>query len=68
MQSLPDRPWWFVRLRVILYAFLFPALTFAWLVLIEHGPESFWDGARIEWENLQSIVFSAFAKGHWPAF
>jgi hypothetical protein len=56
-----------VRRRVILYALLFPALTFAWVVLIEHGPESFWDGAKIEWENLRSIVASTFSKNLRPA-
>jgi hypothetical protein len=56
-----------VRPRVIVYAFLFPALTFIWVVLIEHGPESFWDGAKIEWENLQVIVSSALSKNIWPA-
>jgi hypothetical protein len=44
-----------MRARLVSWLCLYLILTFCWIVLIEHGPESFWDGAKIEFENLQSL-------------
>jgi hypothetical protein len=41
--------------RLVAWLCLYLAFTFCWIVLIEHGPENFWDGAKIEYENLESV-------------
>jgi hypothetical protein len=40
---------------------LFLGAAFCWTVLIEHGAENFWEGSRIEIENLQWLLSK---KGH----
>jgi hypothetical protein len=44
-----------MRARLLASFCLYLAFTFCWIVLIEHGPENFWDGARIEFENLEGL-------------
>ena len=41
--------------RLVAWLCLYLAFTFCWIVLIEHGPENFWDGAKIEFENLEGL-------------
>lgn len=45
--------------RLLVWLLLFIIATFSWVVLIEHGPDNFWEGSRIELENLHST----FARG-----
>jgi hypothetical protein len=46
-----------VRLvRWLLWLLLFVAATFCWIVLIEHGPENFAEGAAIELENIKAQI------------
>jgi hypothetical protein len=35
---------------------LFIVMTFIWIVLIEHGPENFIEGSRIELENIGRLI------------
>jgi hypothetical protein len=35
---------------------LYLVVTFVWIVLIEHGPESFLQGSIIEFQDLQSLL------------
>ena len=46
-------------LRLLIWLLFFIIATFSWIVLIEHGPENFWEGSRIELENL----WATFAHG-----
>ena len=41
-------------LRLALWLLFFVVATFCWVVLIEHGPENFAEGAAIELENLKA--------------
>lgn len=41
--------------RLVAWLCLYLIFTFCWIVLIEHGPENFWDGAKIELETLESL-------------
>jgi hypothetical protein len=41
-------------LRWALWLLFFAVATFCWVVLIEHGPENFAEGAAIELENLKA--------------
>jgi hypothetical protein len=47
--------------RWVLWLTLFAIATFCWVVLIEHGPENFVEGAKIEIENLGWFT-SGFSK------
>jgi hypothetical protein len=38
--------------RILLWLTFFVIATFCWVVLIEHGPENFIEGIKIEIENL----------------
>ncbi|MBV9390439.1 MAG: hypothetical protein JOY96_00960 [Verrucomicrobia bacterium] len=40
------------KARLAGWAILYLGASFCWIVLIEHGPENFLDGIRIELENL----------------
>jgi hypothetical protein len=44
----------------VLWFFLFLAATFCWVVVIEHGPENFVAGSKIELENLGSFATRLF--------
>jgi hypothetical protein len=41
-------------LRWAVWLLFFLVATFCWVVLIEHGPENFAEGAAIELENLMA--------------
>jgi len=51
---------------LLLWLSLFTIATFCWVVIIEHGPENFIEGAKIEIENL-GWVPSRFFKKASPA-
>jgi hypothetical protein len=38
--------------RLLVWLVFFVVATFCWIVVIEHGPENFAEGARIEIENI----------------
>ena len=40
-------------LRLFFWLVFFLAVTFCWIVVIEHGLENFFEGTQIEVENLQ---------------
>jgi hypothetical protein len=42
--------------RFFLWAVFFAVASFCWVVVIEHGPENFFEGTRIEVENLQWLI------------
>ncbi|MBV8585782.1 MAG: hypothetical protein JO308_05805 [Verrucomicrobia bacterium] len=42
--------------RALLWFLFFIGATFAWVVVIEHGPENFLQGSVIEAENAKAIV------------
>jgi hypothetical protein len=46
--------------RWVLWLALFAIATLCWVVLIEHGPENFLEGTRIEIENLGWFSFRFF--------
>jgi hypothetical protein len=48
--------------RAILWLIFFAIATFCWVVVIEHGPENFVAGSRIELENL-GLLSSQLFKG-----
>jgi hypothetical protein len=43
--------------RIFLWLTIFVIATFCWVVLIEHGPENFFEGIKIEIENLGWFPF-----------
>jgi hypothetical protein len=43
--------------RILLWLGFFVMATFCWVVLIEHGPENFIEGTKIEIENLGWFTF-----------
>jgi hypothetical protein len=47
-------------LRWLLWFALFLVATFCWVVVIEHGPDNFLAGSRIELENLGSLAARLF--------
>jgi hypothetical protein len=47
-------------LRLVLWLTFFAIATFCWVVLIEHGPENFFEGTKIEIENLGWFTFPFF--------
>jgi hypothetical protein len=44
-------------LRKLAWALTFILATFCWVVLIEHGPDNFIVGSKIEAENFKSLFF-----------
>ena len=46
--------------RWALWLIFFAIATFCWVVLIEHGPENFIEGTKIEIENLGWFTFRFF--------
>ena len=48
--------------RLLLWLSLFTIATFCWVVIIEHGPENFIEGAKIEIENLGWVPSWFFKK------
>jgi hypothetical protein len=51
--------------RLLLWFAFFSIATFCWVVIIEHGPENFIEGMKIEVENL-GWVPSRFLKKPAP--
>lgn len=43
-------------LRLIAWFIVFLGATFCWVVLIEHGPDDFVEGCKIEAANFKAIV------------
>jgi hypothetical protein len=43
-------------LRLLAWFILFLGATFCWIVLIEHGPDDFVEGCKIEAANFRAIV------------
>jgi hypothetical protein len=46
--------------RTVLWLIVFAIATFCWVVVIEHGPENFVAGSKIEIENLGSLASRFF--------
>jgi len=46
--------------RLFFWLAFFGLATFCWVVLIEHGPENFIEGAKIEIENLGWVTSRFF--------
>jgi hypothetical protein len=44
----------------VLWVTFFAIATFCWVVVIEHGPEDFIEGTKIEIENLGWFTFRFF--------
>jgi hypothetical protein len=47
----------FSMLRKLAWLLTFILATFCWVVVIEHGPDSFIVGSKIELENFKSLLF-----------
>jgi hypothetical protein len=47
---------------MVLWLAVFTIATFCWVVVIEHGPENFVAGSKIEIENLGSLVHELVAR------
>ena len=58
-QNYLHRVRWF---RLLLWFGFFTIATFCWVVIIEHGPENFIEGAKIEIENLGWLPSWFFKK------
>ena len=43
-------------LRLLAWFIVFFGATFCWIVLIEHGPDDFVEGCKIEAANFKAIV------------
>jgi hypothetical protein len=43
-------------LRLVAWFIVFLGATFCWIVLIEHGPDDFVEGCKIEAANFRAIV------------
>jgi hypothetical protein len=43
-------------LRLLAWFIVFLGATFCWIVLIEHGPDDFVEGCKIEAANFRAIV------------
>jgi hypothetical protein len=43
-------------LRLLAWSIVFFGATFCWIVLIEHGPDDFVEGCKIEAANFRAIV------------
>jgi hypothetical protein len=42
--------------RVLAWFIIFLGATFCWIVLIEHGPDDFAEGCKIEAANFKAII------------
>jgi hypothetical protein len=51
---------WVRYFRMFLWLSAFVIATFCWVVVIEHGPENFVAGSKIEIENLGSLASRIF--------
>jgi hypothetical protein len=47
----------FLMLRKLAWMLTFILATFCWVVVIEHGPDNFIVGSKIEVENFRSLFF-----------
>jgi hypothetical protein len=47
----------FSMLRKLAWVLAFILATFCWVVVIEHGPDNFIVGSKIEAENFKSLFF-----------
>jgi hypothetical protein len=47
-------------IRWVLRLIVFAIATFCWVVVIEHGPENFVAGSKIEIENMGSLASRLF--------
>jgi hypothetical protein len=47
----------FPMLRKLAWVLAFILATFCWVVVIEHGPDNFIVGSKIEAENFKSLFF-----------
>jgi hypothetical protein len=47
----------FPMLRKLAWLLTFILATFCWVVVIEHGPDNFIVGSKIELENFKSLFF-----------
>jgi hypothetical protein len=47
----------FLMLRKLAWVLTFILATFCWVVIIEHGPDNFIAGSKIEAENFKSLFF-----------
>jgi hypothetical protein len=47
----------FLMLRKLAWVLTFILATFCWVVIIEHGPDNFIVGSKIEAENFKSLFF-----------
>jgi hypothetical protein len=47
----------FPMLRKLAWLLTFILATFCWVVVIEHGPDNFVVGSKIELENFRSLFF-----------
>jgi hypothetical protein len=47
----------FPMLRKLAWVLTFILATFCWVVVIEHGPDNFIIGSKIEAENFKSLFF-----------
>jgi hypothetical protein len=47
-------------LRLFAWFIVFLGATFCWIVLIEHGPDDFVEGCKIEAANFKAIVTRVF--------
>jgi hypothetical protein len=47
----------FAMLRKLAWVLAFILATFCWVVVIEHGPDNFIVGSKIEAENFKSLFF-----------
>jgi hypothetical protein len=47
-------------MRIVLWLIVFAIATFCWVVVIEHGPENFVAGSKIEIENLGALASRFF--------
>jgi hypothetical protein len=43
-------------LRLLAWFIVFLGATFCWIVLIEHGPDDFVEGCKIEAANVKGIL------------
>lgn len=50
------------HIRLVLWFIFFAIAAFCWVVVIEHGPENFIEGSKIEIENLGWLASRFFQK------
>jgi hypothetical protein len=44
------------EMKKVLWLILYLASTFCWIVLIEHGPDDFAQGCKIELDNFRELL------------